>query len=208
DVNAVPIIFVVDDDAAVGRALQSAGKLLGRPVRAFDSAAAFLGAYSGEAGCLVLDVRMPGTTGLELQRALADDGIGIPVVMISGHADVRIAVEAMALGAVTLLEKPFRLDELLTHVRRSLEKDKANREARRKTADADTRLAALTPKEREVLELIAAGKTNREMAEALGLSVRAVEDRRARLMKKVNAGSVAEVVRLLAGRDRNSSFKD
>lgn len=191
-------IFVVDDDAAVGRALASAGKLLGNPVVAFPSAAAFLEAYSGEPGCVVLDIRMPGMTGLELQRKLADDGVPIPVVMISGHADVRIAVEAMTLGAVTLLEKPFRLDELLSHVRKALAKDAADRAARRSTADADSRLAGLTAKEREVLDLIAAGRTNREMADGLGLSVRAVEDRRARLMKKVGAGSVAELVRLLA----------
>lgn len=197
--SAEPTIFVVDDDEAVGRALQSAGKLLGHPVRAFTSAAAFLAAFDPEQpGCLVLDIRMPGMTGLELQRAIADAGATIPVVMISGHADVRIAVEAMTLGAVTLLEKPFRLDELLTHVRRALEKDRAERESRQHTADADARLRALTAKEREVLDMIATGKTNREMADALGLSVRAVEDRRARLMKKVNAKSVAELVKLLA----------
>ena len=198
--SAEPTIFVVDDDAAVGRALQSAGKLLGRPVRAFASAGAFLAQYADDPGCLVLDIRMPGMTGLELQRKLADDGATIPVVMISGHADVRIAVEAMTLGAVTLLEKPFRLDELLAQVRKALEKDATARAARQQSADAEQRLAALTAKEREVLELIAAGKTNREMADGLGLSVRAVEDRRARLMKKVNAGSVAELVKLLAGR--------
>ncbi|AMV29940.1 Response regulator protein TmoT [Gemmata sp. SH-PL17] len=196
-----PTIFVVDDDEAVGRALASAGKLLGHPVRAFTSAAAFLAEYGrDQPGCLVLDIRMPGMTGLELQRVLADSGATIPVVMISGHADVRIAVEAMTLGAVTLLEKPFRLDELLTHIRRALEKDSADRAARQQTADADARLAVLTAKEREVLEMIAAGKSNREMADALGLSVRAVEDRRSRLMKKVNASSVAELVKLLAGR--------
>ena len=203
--SAEPTIFVVDDDAAVGRALQSAGKLLGRPVRAFASAAEFLAAYADEPGCLVLDIRMPGMTGLELQRALADAGAGIPVVMISGHADVRIAVEAMTLGAVTLLEKPFRLDELLAHVRKGLERDAAQRAARQSATDAGARLGALTAKEREVLDLIAAGKTNREMADALGLSVRAVEDRRARLMKKVNAGSVAELVQLLASRDRQGA---
>src|SRR5436190_1615672 len=148
---------------------------------------------------------MPGMTGLELQRKLADDGVNIPVVMISGHADVHVAVEAMTLGAVTLLEKPFRLDELLASVRKALERDSASRAARQQTADADARLAALTAKEREVFDLIATGKTNREMADALGLSVRAVEDRRARLMKKVVAGSVAELVRLLTSRDRKGA---
>lgn len=196
--TAEPTIFVVDDDEAVRRALTSAGALLGHPVRGFASAADFLAAYDpAQPGCLVLDIKMPGMTGLELQRKLADEGVSIPIVMISGHADVRIAVEAMTLGAVTLLEKPFRLEELLAHLRRSLEKDRVDREARSKTADAAARLAALTPKEREVLEMIAAGKTNRAMAEELMLSVRAVEDRRARLMKKVDANSVADLVRLL-----------
>ncbi|MCE9562475.1 MAG: response regulator [Planctomycetes bacterium] len=192
-----PTIFVVDDDEAVRRALTSAGALLGHPVRGFASAAEFLTAYDTQPGCLVLDIKMPGMTGLELQRKLADDGVAIPIVMISGHADVRIAVEAMTLGAVTLLEKPFRLDELLAHLRRAVEKDRTERETRNKAADIDARLAALTPKEREVLDMIAAGKTNRAMAEELQLSVRAVEDRRARLMKKVGAHSVAELVRLL-----------
>jgi FixJ family two-component response regulator len=205
-VSAEQTIFVVDDDEAVGRALTTAGKLLGHPVRAFTSAQAFLAAYDPEQpGCLVLDIRMPGMTGLELQRALADAGTPIPIVMVSGHADVRIAVEAMTLGAVTLLEKPFRLDELLAHVRRALEKDRAERGARQQSADAGARLASLTAKEREVLDLIAAGKTNREMADQLGLSVRAVEDRRARLMKKVDAKSVAELVTLLTSLDRKGA---
>jgi FixJ family two-component response regulator len=200
-VTADATIFVVDDDEAVRRALTTAGGLLGHPVRGFASAAEFLSAFDPtEPGCLVLDIKMPGMTGPELQRRLADDGVAIPVVMVSGHADVRIAVEAMTLGAVTLLEKPFRLDELLGHLRRAIEKDREDRAARERQAEAGNRLAALTSKEREVLEMIAAGKTNREMAGELGLSVRAVEDRRARLMKKVEAGSVAELVRLLTGR--------
>jgi FixJ family two-component response regulator len=193
-----PTIFVVDDDEAVRRALTSAGKLLGCPVLGFASALEFLAAYNRtQPGCLVLDIKMPGMTGMELQRKLADDGVAIPIVMISGHADVRIAVEAMTLGAVTLLEKPFRLDELLAHLRRAIEKDRVQREAESRNADVAARLASLTPKEHEVLEMIAAGKTNRAMAEELQLSVRAVEDRRSRLMRKVGAQSVPELVRLL-----------
>jgi len=175
----------------------SAGGLLGHPVRAFASAAEFLRAYSpDQPGCLVLDVKMPGMSGLELQRRLADDGVTLPVVMISGHADVRIAVEAMTLGAITLLEKPFSLDELLGHIRKAIEKDAAERAARGKEDDARGRLAALTPKEREVLDQVVAGRTNREIADTLGLSVRAVEDRRARLMKKAGVNSLAELVAL------------
>ena len=190
-----PTIFVVDDDAGVSKALASAGALLGLPVRAFASAADFLAAYDPAApGCLVLDVKMPGMTGLELLRKLADDGVRIPVVMVSGHADVRIAVEAMTLGALTLLEKPFRLDEVIGHLRAALARDAANRATASRQDAAAGRLAALTPKEREVLERIARGATNKDIAAELGLSVRAVEDRRARLMKKMDARSVTDLV--------------
>jgi len=188
-------IYVVDDDEAVGRALSSAGKLLGHPVRAFTSPLAFLDAYDrAQSGCLVLDIKMPGMTGLELQRRLADEGTPLPVVMISGHADVRIAVEAMTLGALTLLEKPFRLDEVIGHLRAALARDAANRATASRQDAAAGRLAALTPKEREVLERIARGATNKDIAAELGLSVRAVEDRRARLMKKMDARSVTDLV--------------
>lgn len=194
-----PTVFVVDDDDAVRKAVASAGGLLGHPVRAFASAADFLATYTpDQSGCLVLDVKMPGMTGLELQRKLADDGTTLPVVMISGHADVRIAVEAMTLGAVTLLEKPFSLDELLAQVRKAIERDAAERASRGKAEDARAKLAALTPKEREVLDQVIAGCTNREIADTLGLSVRAVEDRRARLMRKMGANSLAELVAMAA----------
>lgn len=193
-----PTVFVVDDDAAVRRAVASAGKLLGHPVREFESAADFLAAYDASTpGCLVLDIKMPGMTGVELQRKLADDGTVIPIVMISGHADVRTAVEVMTLGAVTLLEKPFHLDELLSHVRRAMEWDRTHRESSLLRSEADARISLLTPKERQVLDLVAQGKTNKEIATELNLSVRAVEDRRARLMKKVQAKSVAELIQLL-----------
>ena len=193
-----PTIYVVDDDEAVCKALSSAGRLLGHPVRGFGSAREFLNAYppSGP-GCLVLDIKMPEMTGLELQRKLIDDGVGLPVVIVSGHADVRIAVEAMTLGAVTLLEKPFRLDELLGHLREAIDRDTKLRADRQRRSEADARLAALTAKEREVLELIAAGRTNKQIAADLDLSVRAVEDRRSRLMRKVQARSIAELVQLL-----------
>ena len=191
-------IFVVDDDAAVRRAIASAGKLMGNPVKQFASAAEFLAEYdSSRPGCLVLDLKMPGMTGIELQQRLVDDGIALPIIVVSGHADVRIAVDVMTRGALTLLEKPFRLEELLGKLRLALEQDEKNRERAKEQAQSDAKLAGLTAKEREVLEAIAAGKTNREIAEELGLSLRAVEDRRARLMKKVQAKSVAELVQVL-----------
>lgn len=195
--TAEPTIYVVDDDEAVRRALTTAIALLGHPVQVYASALEFLAAYKTDSpGCLVVDIKMPGMTGLELQRKLADSDATIPIIMISGHADVRMAVEAMTLGAVTLLEKPFRLDELLDHIREALARDRNERAHRQLQDESADRLARLTAKEQQVLEMVAAGKTNREMADQLGLSIRAVEDRRARLMRKVNAASVADLVRL------------
>ncbi|MGL6074002.1 MAG: response regulator transcription factor [Fimbriiglobus sp.] len=194
-----PTIFVVDDDDAVARAVSSAAKLLGHPIEAYSSAAAFLAAYQPtQPGCVVLDIKMPGMTGLELQSHLNELGYTIPIVMISGHADVRIAVETMRRGAITLLEKPFRLDELLTALRQALEQDEKSRQERHETAELSERLAKLTDKEREVLELIAASLTNREIADRLQLSVRAIEDRRARLMKKLGVETPLELARILS----------
>jgi FixJ family two-component response regulator len=147
----------------------------------------------------VLDIKMPDMTGLERQQLLLDKGVRLPVIMISGYATVRTAVEVMSKGAVTLLEKPFSMQELISHVRRAMEQDRSNRAAQNRQVETGARLASLTPREREVLELIAAGKTNKEMASGLELSLRAVEDRRARLMRKLKVRSVAELVLLASG---------
>jgi FixJ family two-component response regulator len=191
-------IYVVDDDEAVRRALAGAGRLLDRPVRSFASAAEFLAAYAGGPGCLVLDIKMPGMTGIELQQKLASDGIPIPLIVVSGHADVRTAVDVMVSGAVTLLEKPFRLEELLGHIRRALDQDSTSRSRTDRQTAADARLGTLTQKEREVLDAVTAGKTNREIAADLGLSLRAVEDRRSRLMRKLDVRTLAELVQLVS----------
>lgn len=197
-----PTLFVVDDDPAVSRALVSVGQLLGLKVSAFASPQEFLRIHDpAQPGCLVLDIKMPGMTGLELQQKLAERGSRIPIIMISGHADVRIAVEVMSRGALTLLEKPFLLDELITHIRRAIELDASNRLAQASLAEAEVRLSQLTPKEREVFELVASGKSNKQMAALLHLSVRAVEDRRARLMKKLGVVSLAELVKLRVVQD-------
>ncbi len=190
-------IFVVDDDPAVSRALLGVGQLLGLPVQAFASAPEFLDAVDRTApGCLVLDIKMYGMTGMELQQRLNAEGSRLPIIMISGHADVPTAVTAMTRGAVTLLEKPFRLDDLVAHIRHALSEDASERIARAERADIRARLEQLTPKEREVLDLLVAGSTNKQIAAQLNLSVRAVEDRRARLMKRMAAGSIAELVRM------------
>ncbi|MBI5761611.1 MAG: response regulator transcription factor [Planctomycetales bacterium] len=207
--NAPPTIFVVDDDPAVSRALARVGELLGFPVRAFASGAEFLQGYDkAQPGCLVLDLKMPGMTGLELQQKLAEQHIGLPVIVISGHADVRIAVEVMSRGALTLLEKPFRLEELTTHIRRAVELDATLRATQARLATVETLVGKLTVKEREVLDLIAAGKTNKQIASVLRVSIRAVEDRRGRLMKKLGVRSIAELVQLYPGRDSSGSLPE
>lgn len=190
-----PSIFVVDDDPAVRRALSSVGQLLEVSVVTFSSAEEFLSSYDpSHPGCLVSDIKMPGMTGIELQQRLSDEGIAIPIIMISGHANVRIAVEVMSRGALTLLEKPCRLDEITVHIRQALKIDAERRAASRQQEEARAQLARLTFKEREVLELVANGKTNKEIASTLQLSIRAVEDRRSRAMKKLGARSVVELV--------------
>ena len=195
-VASLPTIFVVDDDPAVSRALNSVGQLLDLPVKSFSSADQFLADVSAsQPGCLILDIRMPGMTGLELQQKLKDDGVPLPIIMISGHADVQIAVEAMRRGAITVLEKPCSLDDIAAHIRDALRIDAERRASLERKAKIQSRLARLTAKEREVLNLIASGKTNKEIAGALQLSIRAVEDRRARMMKKLAVRSVMELYR-------------
>ena len=197
--NDGPTVFLVDDDAAMSRALASAGQLLGLPVLSFSSAEQFLNSYDrAQPGCLILDIKMPGMSGLELQQRLIAEGIRLPVIMISGHADVRIAVEAMSHGALTVLEKPFRLDELLAHIRRAVALDAECRVSQIQRTEAEARWTQLTAKDREVLELIRAGKSNKQIANDLDLSVRAVEDRRARLMRKLQVRTLADLLQVVA----------
>jgi len=196
--SETPIVFIVDDDPAVQRAVAIVARSLGYAVRTLSSAEDFLYAFQeSDAGCLVLDVRMPTMTGLELQKMLKSAGVTLPVIMISGHADVRMAVEAMSSGAFTFLEKPFRMNELTEKINQAVEKNRAERQRDRELTDLQTRMASLTRREREVLDLLLQGKTNKEMAEQLGLSLRAVEDRRARLMKRMGAASTVELVSLV-----------
>ncbi len=192
-----PTVFLVDDDPAICRALASAGQLLNLPVLSFSSAEQFLRCYDrSQPGCLILDIKMPGMSGLELQKRLIDEGIRLPVIMISGHADVRIAVEAMSRGAITLLEKPFQLDDLLAHIRSAVKRDAENRASQAQLDQVEALWAQLTPKEHEVLELVRAGKSNKQIATELHLSLRAIEDRRARLMKRLQVRSLAELLQL------------
>ena len=195
--SSEPTVFIVDDDEAVLQSLTALVKVIFPRVEAYASAAEFLAVYDPDRpGCLVLDVAMPGMSGLELQRKLEQENIEIPVIFITGHGNVRMAVGAMRAGAVNFLEKPFQEQELWDSIRKALEVDGMNRRRQARRACIEKRLAALSPGEREVLDLILSGKFNKEIATELGLSIRTVEDRRARLMKKMQAQSVAELVQL------------
>jgi FixJ family two-component response regulator len=194
-VERLPTVFIVDDDPHVARALDSTADVLGVNVIPCRSTRDFLERFDGtQPGCLIMEVRMPGISGLELQQHLIARKMALPIIMISSRADVRMVVEVMSRGAVTFLEKPFRLDELVWHVRRALQLEATARNARVKRAETAAQLAKLTRKEVEVLDLISAGKTNKQIASELHLSIRAIEDRRARLMRKLGIRSLAQLV--------------
>jgi FixJ family two-component response regulator len=191
-------VFVIDDDDAVRNSLRLLLKSVGLPVQACASAQEFLPAYDPrQPGCLVLDVRMPGMSGLELQQQLNLRGAIIPVVFISGHGDIPMAVEAMQHGAFDFLQKPFRDQDLIDRVQRALERDAANRAQLQETDRIRARWESLTAREREVLELVTEGKPNKVMAADLGVSQRTVEIHRARVMEKMEAHSLAQLVRMM-----------
>jgi two-component system response regulator FixJ len=192
-----PAVFVVDDDDAVRDSLRFLFKSLGLASVCFSSAQAFLAAYKPEQpGCLVLDVRMPGMSGLELQQELNLRGAMLPVIFITGHGDIPMAVEAMQHGAFDFLQKPFRDQDLLDRVQKAIAKDTENRRSQSDVAQIRRRFDELTPREREVLNMMMAGKSNKVMAADLGLSQRTVEIHRARVMEKTDAHSVAQLVRM------------
>lgn len=190
-------VFVVDDDQAMRTSLQWLIESTGMSVQTFDSADAFLANYyPGRAGCLLLDVRMPGMSGLELQAYLAREGYRLPVILITGHGDVAMAVRAMKAGAVDFIEKPFHDEDLLRSIRNALEYDQKTRASRSAKAEVAMRLAELTPREHEVMGMVTDGKSNKEIAAALGVSAKTVEAHRARVMEKMRADSLAELVRM------------
>lgn len=196
--NARPTIFIVDDDAAVRDALKLLLRSVGQAVETFGSAQEFLDAYSEDRpGCLVLDIRMPGMSGLELQQKLNEKHSILPIIFITGHGDVPMAVEAMQAGAVDFIQKPFRDQDLIDRINQALEKDAANRSALGERNDIRRRLETLTPREREVLDLVVHGKANKVIAGDLKLSQRTVEIHRARVMEKMQASSLAHLVRMV-----------
>ena len=197
-----PIVFVVDDDEAVRNSLRLLLKSVGLAASALPTAQEFLDTYRpNQPGCLVLDVRMPGMSGMELQQQLNIRGAVIPVIFISGHGDIPMAVEAMQQGAFDFLQKPFRDQDLIDRIQRALVKDQTNRAELKELARIQERLASLTPREREVLTLVASGKPNKVMAGDLGVSQRTVEIHRARVMEKMGASSLAQLVRMVMDLD-------
>ncbi len=196
-------VFVVDDDEAVRSSLRMLIKSIGLPAALYASAQEFLSAYQPEhPGCLVLDIRMPGMSGLDLQRNLSLRGAVIPIVFVTGHGDVPMAVDAMQQGAFDFLQKPFRDQDLIDRVQRAFAKDAANRRALAETGRIREHLESLTAREREVLTLVTSGKANKVIASELGVSPRTVEIHRARVMEKMDAPSLAALVRMVLNLER------
>jgi two-component system, LuxR family, response regulator FixJ len=196
--NARPTVFIVDDDTAVRDALKFLLRSVGHPVETYASALDFLDAYRDDRpGCLVLDIRMPGMSGLELQEKLVERRSILPIIFITGHGDVPMAVEAMQSGAMDFIQKPFRDQDLLDRINQGLEKDAAMRASIKELNSIRERLASLTPREREVMDLVVHGKANKVIAGDLDLSQRTVEIHRARVMEKMQAASLAHLVRMV-----------
>jgi RNA polymerase sigma factor (sigma-70 family) len=192
-----PTVFVVDDDEAMRSSLKWLIESTGMRVQTFDSADAFLTGYSPDwSGCLLLDVRMPGMSGLELQAYLAHADYRLPVIMITGHGDVAMAVKAMQAGALDFIEKPFHDEDLLRSIRNALDADSQARVQRSQYAEVMARLEELTPREHEVMDLVTAGRSNKEIATVLGVSAKTVEAHRAKVMDKMQAASLADLVRM------------
>ena len=195
--DSTPTVFIVDDDAAIRFAMQALMDSVNLNHEIFASADEFLEKISGQRpGCLVLDIRMPGLGGLELQEELIKRGDTLPIIFITGHGDVPMAVEAMQKGAVDFIQKPFRDQELLDRIREALATDEERREAQQHHAEVAHRLERLTNREREVFDLVVTGKPNKVIAYELGVSQRTVEIHRARVMEKMQARSLADLVKM------------
>jgi two-component system response regulator FixJ len=199
-----PTVFIVDDDPSITDALSELVDIIDLKPAAYNSADLFLKAYRPDGpACLVLDIRMPGMSGLELQRELVSRGDRVPIIIITGHGDIRMAVEAMGAGAFNFLEKPFRTQELCDNIQKAIKLDEERWQTHRQRQDAKKRMDRLTPAEHAVLDQVVAGRTNKMIAEELDVSVRAVEDRRARMMKRLEVDSRAELLELAAAAKMN-----
>jgi two-component system, LuxR family, response regulator FixJ len=192
-----PIVYLIDDDEAVRHSLEFLLKTAGIEARGFESAKTFLEMLPRiKTGCIITDVRMPEITGIDLLRRVKESGLDIPVIVITGHGEISLAVEAMKIGAVDFLEKPFDDDLLLASVRSALNKEAGTAKHKAEVADIHDKLAALSNRERQVLEGLVVGKANKLIAFDLGISPRTVEIYRANLMTKMAANSLSDLVRM------------
>jgi two-component system, LuxR family, response regulator FixJ len=200
-----PIVFIVDDDEAVRNSLKLLVKSIGLRALTLVSAQEFLDRFDPQQpGCVVLDVRMPGMSGLELQQHLNRRGAIIPVIFITGHGDIAMAVEAMQHGAFDFLQKPFSDKDLINRIQKALDKEQADRTELTEHERIRERRDSLTPRERDVLALVATGSANKVMAGALGVSQRTIEIHRARVMEKMRASSLAHLVRMVLALDETA----
>lgn len=190
-----PSVFVVDDDDAMRQSIQWLMESVGLPVQMFSSALEFLQACDPRCqGCLLLDVRMPGMSGMDLLERLKSDGFQLPVIIITGHGDVPMAVRALKHGAFDFIQKPFNSQELLDQVNTALQQDSANRREYREFEILHSQFATLTGREREIVELVVTGDSSKVIAAKLGISPKTVDIHRANIMRKINVHTIAELV--------------
>ena len=193
-----PTVFVVDDDPDVRRFLRSLISSVDLRVELFDSAQSFLeGHKPGTHGCLLLDIRMPGMSGLELQKELAKRKIDIPIIFLTGHGDVQIAVNAMKAGAYDFVEKPFNNELLLDLLQKAVVKGLTAEQSRSEEAEIEQRVSLLTKREQQVMDMVVAGETNKGIARHLDISERTVENHRGKVMSKMQAQSLAQLVKMI-----------
>ena len=201
-------VYIIDDDQAIRDSLSWLFKSIDLSAEAFSDGLEFLNSWSSDlCGCAIIDIRMPGMSGIELFEELRKKGSGLPVIFLTGHGDIHLAVRAMKDGAFDFVEKPFKDQELLEIVQKAIRAHADARSAQTQRAEIERRIGALTPREREVLNRVAHGESNRGMAAALGLSEKTIEFHRAKMMEKMQAGTLAELIMMITTLGRANSSK-